>query len=86
VQAQHPPIEIVPPALDPAPPLEVGDQPADRALLEPEAMAELPLGQRCIAGELGHCMRHRGTHRLAARRPLDVEQPESPHESHHPTL
>jgi hypothetical protein len=31
-------------------------------------------------------MRHRRAHRLAAWRPLDIEQAEGPNESHHATL
>ena len=44
VQTQHPPIDGVAPSLDPAPPLEIGDQPADRALLELQSRSELALG------------------------------------------
>jgi hypothetical protein len=44
VQTQHPPIDGITPALDPASPLEIGDQPADRALLEPEEAPKLTLG------------------------------------------
>ena len=86
VQAQHPPVDSILPALDPASPLEIGDQTADRALLEPETAPELTLGQCFAAGELGQRMGHRSTHRLAAWRPIDVEQPEGPHEADHPTL
>jgi hypothetical protein len=86
VQTQHPTIKIVAPTLDPASSLEVGDQSADRALLEPEETTELALRERFIAGELGQRMRHRGTHSLAAWRLLDVKQPERPHEPHHLTL
>jgi hypothetical protein len=43
-QTEDPTIDGIPPALDPTSPLEVGDQPADRALLEPEEAPELALG------------------------------------------
>jgi hypothetical protein len=85
-EAEDPPIDGIAPALDPAAPLEVGDQPADGALLEPEATPKLTLGQRFVSGELGQRVRHRRTHGLAARRSLNVEQTEGPHEPHHPTL
>ena len=86
VQAEDPSIDGITPALDPAAPLEVGDQPTDGALLEPEATPELTLGQRVVPGELGQRVRHRRTHGLAAWRSLDVEQAEGPHEPHHLSL
>jgi hypothetical protein len=58
VQTQHPPVDMISPALDPASPLEIGDQSADCALLEHQAMSELALGQPLVAGKLGQCMRH----------------------------
>jgi hypothetical protein len=76
VQAQHPPVDSVAPSLDPAPPLEIGDQPADRALLELQSRSELALGKLLISGELRQRMRHRGAHRLATWRLLDIKQAE----------
>ena len=58
VQAQHPPIDSVSPAFDPVSPLKIGDQSADCALLKPQAMSELGLGQLVIARELGQRMGH----------------------------
>ena len=86
VQTQHPPVDSVAPSLDPAPPLEIGDQPADRALLELQPRSELALGKLVIARKLRQRMRHRGAHRLATWRLLDIEQTKGPNEAHHLTL
>ena len=86
VQAQHPSIDGISPTLDPASSLEIGNQSADCALLEHQAMSQLALGQPLITGKLGQRMRHRGTHRLDAWRLITIEQAKSPHEPHHPTL
>jgi hypothetical protein len=76
VQTQHPPVDSVAPSLDPAPPLKIGDQSADRALLELQPRSELTLGKLLTPGELRQRMRRRRTHRLATWRLLDVEQAE----------
>lgn len=73
-------------ALQPVLVLELGDEPRDGALLQPQPLRKLVLRKQRLAVELKERMRLGDRDRLAARRALRLMKAESPDKANKRTL